>query len=207
MVDLVALKDLLQPVFPLVGVVVGAVMTGFGQIYKVRQERKRVIALALSDMLEVRHRVVTLNAALKYFQMHGNLPSVSMPHFRNFLDHIIPLDDKLDARFGEAVTLLAGMDPVFAFDLRSKNLLPQFINKLRLVATAAGEDLARYEAFESKLIEVLTPKLDEAVLRIAKYHSSKVYREVQAVVARKDNIEESLSPLLKGLGLERVAPT
>jgi hypothetical protein len=207
MVDLVAIKDLLQPVFPLLGVVVGAVMAGFGQLYKARLERKRVIAMALSDLLEVRHRVVSLNAVLKHLQKYGNLPPVSMPHFRNLLDHLVPLDDKLDARFDGAVTLLAGMDPVFAFDLRSKNLLPQSINKLRLVATTAGEDLAKFEAFESSLIETLTPKLDEAVLRVAKHHSGKSYREVQTVIAQKNNVEEALAPLLKSLGLEKAATT
>lgn len=207
MVDLVALKDLLQPVFPLLGVVVGAVMTGFGQLYKAKQERKRVIALALSDLLEVRHRVVTLNAALKYLQGQVAVPSISMPHLRNILDHLVPLDTKLDDRFDEAVTLLAGMDPVFAFNLRSKNLLPQFINKLRLMATATDENLAGHEAMESKLIEMLTPALDEAVLRVAKYHSRKSLRDVKSVLANKESIGEKLSPILSGLGIEKVLPT
>jgi hypothetical protein len=201
MPDLNAWKDFLQPVFPLLGVVVGAVMTGFGQLYKARQERKRVIALALSDLLEVRHRIVSLNAAIKFFQAKGNVSSVSMPHFRNLFDQIMPLDDKLDTRFDEAVTLLAGMDPVFAFDLRSKNLLPRFMNKLRLVATTSGDDLAKYEDFESSLIETLTPMLNEAVLRVAKYHSYKINREVKALVAKQANFGEDLLPLLKSVGV------
>lgn len=147
------------------------------------------------------------NAVLKHLQKYGNLSPISMPHLRNLFDHLIPLDDKLDTRFDEAVTLLAGMDPVFAFDLRSKNLLPQSINKMRLVATTAGEDLAKYEALESSLIETLAPKLDEAILRVAKHHSGKSYREVQAVIAQKNNVEEAMAPLLKSIGLEKMPPT
>jgi hypothetical protein len=202
MVDLVALKDLLQPIFPLLGVVVGGVMAGFGQIYKARQERKRIIALALSDLLEVRHRVVTLNAVLKQFQVHGMLPTASMPHLRNILEQLIPPDTKLDDRFDEAVTLLAGMDPVFAFELRSKNLLPQFMSKLRSLASTSNEALAGHEAIESKLIEMFTPALDEAVLRVAKHHSGKSYREVKSVLASKETVGGKLSPILSGLGID-----
>lgn len=42
--------------------------------------------------------------------------------------------------------------------LRSRNLLPQSISKLRLVATTVGEGLAKYDGFESGFIETLTPE-------------------------------------------------
>jgi hypothetical protein len=206
MVDLVALKDLMQPVFPLLGVVVGAIMTGSGQLYKARQEKRRVIALALSDLLEVRHRVVTFNELLKYIQTQGKVPAVAMPHLRNLFDQLFPLDAKLDARFDEAVTLLAGMDPVFAFDLRSKNLLPHLMNKMRVLAASTNQDLAGYEGAEGKMIDVVAPTLDEAVLSVAKQHSWRVYRQVKSVISAKDRVGEQMSPLLASLGIESAAP-
>lgn len=206
MVDLGALKDFLQPVFPLLGVVVGAVMTGSGQLYKARQERKRVIALALSDLLEVRHRVVTLNALLKYIQTQGKVPVATMPHLRNLFDQLFPLDSKLDARFDEAVTLLAGMDPVFAFDLRSKNLLPHLMNKMRVLAASTSQDMAGHEGAESTMIDFVTPTLDKAVLSVAKQHSLRVHRQVKSIFAAKDNINEKMSALLVSFGIESTAP-
>ncbi|MBT3067964.1 hypothetical protein [Rhodoferax sp. U11-2br] len=201
MADLVAFKELLQPVFPLLGVVVGAAMTGFGQLYKTRQERKRILALALSDLLEVRHRVVTLNAGIRHLQELGKISAADMPHCRNLINQLIPTDAKLDVRFDEAVTLLAGIDPVFAFELRSKNLFPQFMNGLRLMATGHGDVSVVMDTVENKLIEFATTNFDEAVLRVAKQHSRKVYRDVQAVVATKEKVGERLSPFLSSLGI------
>ena len=203
---LAAWKDFLQPFLPLLGVIVGAFSAGFGQLYKVRQERRRAIASALSELLEVRHRVVMLHAFMKHIQQLGSLPPASIPHLRNLFDHFVPLDGKLDARFDDAVTLLASIDPVLAFELRSQNLMPHFLNKLRSLATLAGEDLANFEAYESKLIEAVTPKLDEAVSQLAKYHSMKARREVKLVFAMKDKISERLAPLLEAIEPKK-APT
>lgn len=195
MVDLVALKDLLQPIFPLLGVVVGAATTGFGQIYKAHKERKRIIALALSDLLEVRHRVVMLNEAIRFIQCQAKDVQISGPHLRNLLEELIPADTALDARFDEAVTLLAGIDPVFAFELRSKNHFPLFLKKLRQLALSMGDNLPAFEATEKKLIEAITPTLDEAVLKVAKHHSRRVLKEVTRVVALKDNLDSRMGPI------------
>lgn len=200
MVDLVALKDLMQPVLPLIGVLVGASMTGIGQMYKARQERKRIVAMALNDLMEVRHRIVSLNLVFKHFQEQSDLPTESIPHLRNLMDHLLPLDEKLDSRFDEAVTLLAGIDPVLAYELRSKNQLPRFINKIRLIAANAGEDLAGFEQLERGLIEVVTPVLDEAVLHMAGYHSRHTRNEVKKILENSRDIASELVPLLSGLG-------
>jgi hypothetical protein len=48
--------ELLQIALPLLGAVLGSVLFGIGVHFKARQERSRLIASALSDLLEVRHR-------------------------------------------------------------------------------------------------------------------------------------------------------
>lgn len=200
MVDLVALKDFLQPVFPLIGVAVGAVLTGFGQLYKARLERRRVIAIALSDLLEVRHRVVTMNAVLMYIQGQANVSSLAMPHLRNLFEQLLPADNKLDGRYNDALTLLAGMDPLFAFELRSKNTMPEFLARMRALATSAGEGIAEYESTETALIEVLTPAINQAVLLVAKQHSWSTYRRVKKLTDGKESVAERLAPLMDAIG-------
>lgn len=200
MVDLVALKDLLQPVYPLVGVAVGAVMAGFGQLYKARRERKRAIAMALSDLLEVRHRVVHLNEVIKYIQGVAKIPSLAMPHMRNLLDQLIPSDNKLDARFNDAVSLLAGMDPLLAYELRSKNTLPLLLSRIRALVASTGEGLADYESTEIALVEAMTPAINQAVLLVAKKHSWSTYWRVKDHVGSKESIEEKLAPLMSIIG-------
>jgi len=199
MFDLIALKDFLQPLLPLFGVAVGAASTGAGALYKSREEHKRIIALALSDLLEVRHRVVTVNELIKFIKKQPDASQISSVQLRNMLEELIPIDTNLDTRFDEAVTLLTGVDPVLAFTLRSKNMFPHLLTKLRRITMDTGEAQHAFDDMESKVVEMVTPYLDEAILQLAEHHSKKTLMAIKLSLAAKNEIEGSLGPLLDAM--------
>ena len=56
--------EILQSTLGLIGVIIGAVLSGIGFYLKARIERKHTIALALADLLEVRHHITGINVVL-----------------------------------------------------------------------------------------------------------------------------------------------
>lgn len=143
--------EVLQIVAPLIGVLLGSVLSGIGFHFKARQERSRIIALALADLLEIRHRMVGVELIL------GRLFSLKLlnieegPLFRNIFESLLPDDPALSARYDNAVSLLAGIDPVLAFTLRSRDGIPKTLSTLRKLAAEQQFDLGDFKKLEGSL--------------------------------------------------------
>lgn len=186
--DLVSNMEILQVVSPLLGVLVGGMLTGVTAYLKDRKERKRVIALALSDLLEVRHRMVAFEVFLKKISTVAKLSTEHMAQIREMLVSVAPQDPKLDDRYDAAISLLAGIDPVLAFDMRSRNALPKMLDSFRALAAAhnvAPSDFAHMEAF---LTKETTPKLNSAVEKLARCHSMSTARKVKDLIKKSETM-------------------
>lgn len=194
--------DAIQVLAPLLGVILGGVLSGFTAFFRARQERKRIIATALADLLEVRHRVVGFNLVMDKIQSLAGIPQEVMPTLRNLLDSITPLDTGLDERYNHAVTLLAGIDPVLGFSLRSKQTLPKVLSALRAHAAASNTDLAFYETVEAGLLTAVKPTLDSAVMELARNHSFFTTRKVAQIVGSSTEMQPEMSQFF-----ERVIPS
>jgi hypothetical protein len=180
--------EAIQVLAPLLGVVIGSVLSGIGAHWRARQERKRIISLALADLLEVRHRLVALNVFVEKVRSLSGVPAEAMPGIRNLFDSLTPVDSGLDARYSQAISHLAGIDPMLAFSLRSKQALPALLTAMRTKAIAGGGDLGLYDSFESQLLRAAKPTLDKAVLELAKAHSLITARKVKRHVAKSEEL-------------------
>lgn len=190
------LKDVLSTITPLIGVVVGGMLTGFTALLKARDERKRLIASALSDLLEVRHRIVSIDLFVKDLRERKGIQAEVMPVLRQMLDSVLPAEPEANARYDKAVTMLAGIDPVLGFTLRSKNLLPGCLAALRAKALAEGVSLADFEALEFGLRAKTMPSLDAAVLELGRSHSRSTHRRVKGIVAKSSEISADMAALV-----------
>ena len=72
-----------------------------------------------------------------------------MPALRNLFESFVLPNDGVDDRYNNAVSLLAGIDPLLAFSLRSKNILPKVFASLRNFAIGTGADLKEFESVEA----------------------------------------------------------
>lgn len=201
--------DVLSVVGPLIGVVLGSALSGLGVYLKQRGERKRTIAIALADLLEIRHRLVAVDVVLSQMRAHVDLPQDVMPAIRNALESLLLPKDGLDDRYNNAISLLAGIDPVLAFSLRSKNTLPQVMASLRNLAIDSGAGLKEFESLEGTLRSAVTPNFNAAAIELARHHSWSTMRRVRRLVARSGDIPPAVSQLfgqLKTLAIPS-APT
>ena len=169
--DANSLNASIQLVLPLVGVILGSLLTGIGALISSRKNRKRAIGAALADLLEIRHRMVAFGSIIHNIKSISGIGPDQMPALRGHMDRIIPIDTGLDERYSAALTLLAGMDPILAFKLRSKNDIPKVISNLRSMALASGSDLASFEDYETKLRAAVLPSLNSSVLSLAGEYS------------------------------------
>lgn len=191
--------EAIQVIAPLLGVVLGSVLAGMGAHWRTRQERKRVIATALADLLEVRHRLVATDTVLRKVRHLSGVAPAAMPGIRNLFDSMLPVDTGLGERYNKAVSLLAGIDPMLAFSLRSKELLPKLITGLRTKAIAEGVDLGMYETFECQLLIAAKPALDKAVLELARSHSLFTLRKVTRYMAKSAGLPDEATQFFEQL--------
>jgi hypothetical protein len=185
--------DAVQTLGPLLGVVLGGLLTGITSYFKSRSERKRVIAVALADLLEVRHRLVSADLVVQALRARIGVQPEQLPPLRNLIDSLVPGAVQLDERYDKAVTMLSTIDPVLGFSLRSKNALPHVLAALRSQATSGGTNLAQYEAFETALRTAATPSLNAAVAELARAHSVITWFKVRRLTAKSSSLPLDVS--------------
>lgn len=173
---------------PLAGVLLGAVIASATSVLKARAERKRIIAKALSDLLEVRHHVVGIELILSHARDQLKIPRHVFPAIREAIGSIFALDPDIHERYDEAVNLLAGVDPLLAFYLRQKTVVHDLFGELRKVALDNGAPLEAMEVFEQRLSSMAVPKLNDAACTLARSHSVLTWWRVRRLIQISDEI-------------------
>ena len=185
----------LSVIAPLIGVVLGSVITGIGAYVRARAERKRVIGRALSDLLEIRHQAVGIELVLREVRSRIAVPEEVIQSFRTHMNAVVPVDVEVHRRYDEAISLLSGVDPLLAFNLRSKNKVSHFMDTLRGVSASIGAAPTQIESVEAMLRLAIMPALDDAVLELANRHSLNTARRVKKLIATTA-LQPELSALL-----------
>jgi hypothetical protein len=196
---------LLEQFLPLLGVLVGAAITGFAAMWKARVERKKVIARALSDLLEVRHQIVSVEAVIRELRKRVDLPDEAIVALRALARNVLPLEKDLHGRYSEAVSVLASIDPLLAFEMRSKDKAPKLF-ELTAVSATSGMSTNELSSLESTLQSVVGSSIDEAVIELANHHSWSTKRRVRALVSRGVEPPEELFSLLESTKGSSAAP-
>lgn len=191
--------ELFQTSLPLIGVIIGSLLTGIGTYFRLRAERKRAIALALSDLLEIRHHICGIEVVLGAVNKRFTPPAEATSMLLGLIEKISPVDADVHKRYDSAVSLLAGIDPLLAFNLRSKNTLPNMLISLRNVAESAGLSINDINQFESTLRLNLAPHLDEAVIELARKYSFRTKLKVKRLIANSGALPPEIDAMLDEL--------
>lgn len=191
--------DTIQVISPLIGVVIGGALTGIGSFLRERKERKRLIARTLADLLEVRHHIVAIEVILHELRARIQIPEEAIPVLRTLIDTLIPIDEDVHKRYDEAVSLLAGINPLLAFSMRSKNTLPNLLSAIRGVSADNGATPEQIELFESTILSATSPALDDAVLELARNHSFLTVRKVRKLVENRNQMPAELEALINNV--------
>ncbi|MCK6396002.1 hypothetical protein [Zoogloea sp.] len=198
--------ETLKILLPLLGVLLGALISGFSNILKYRTERRKIVAMALADLLEVRHHLAGVNVVLKELNQRFTVPAEISIHLQAAIEQLAPIDADVHKRYEAAVTLLAGIDPLLGFTLRSKNSLPKFINSIRGLAEENGISLGTVSQISDLLRTSLLPKLDAAVVELAGQHSWLTKRKVVKHIARSGELPPEVIALFDQFAAISKAP-
>jgi len=191
--------ETLQVIAPLFGVVLGSAISGIGAYLRIRMERKRAIARALSDLLEIRHHVLGMEVVLREVRNRVSISEEEAQLFRSHMNTIAPLDADVHKRYDEAISLLSGIDPLLAFNMRSKNKVFHFVDAMRNTSFSMGATPSQISTLENAIRLAIAPALDEAVLTLAKHHSLSTKRKTKKLVASVSDVPPELTRLMDSI--------
>lgn len=184
--------DSIQIISPLIGVVLGGILTGIGSYWRARADRKNMIARALSYLLEVRHHLVGIDVVLREINARFTVPEEATPVLRSLIDKLVPVDQEVHKRYEEAIALMAGIDPLLAFNMRAKNTVPNLLALIRELSATSGATPSHVESLETTLRSAVAPALDRAVLELAREHSFFTTRKVKKLMSAKGQVPPEL---------------
>ena len=188
--------DNLNLVMPLLGVLIGAILTGTGSMIRDRLERKRLIGRALSELLEIRHQMVALDRVLTLMARQLEIPPEAMPIVRNLVRSIVPMDSEVHRRYEEVVTVLSGEDPLLGFYLRSRCGILTFTESMRTSGIEHGVEPETIEKIGSELSSLLIPELNKVVLLVGRKHSIITWWKVREILNKSNEIPSNIADFM-----------
>ncbi len=171
-------KDLL----PLIGVVVGGVL-GFalaevGQWMRGRREDRKGVGKALADLLEIRTQLMAVPLAIRELSKRLQLP----PEAQTLVGHVLASwtqPELLSKRFDEAVTCVAGVDPVLAFRMRSRDVGGAVMGRIRALSLNDPAAASLWPQVEAKFVDQGVSALNDLILDVARAHGLRTWWRVR----------------------------
>ena len=167
-------------------------------------ENRTYLGRALSDLLEIRYYLIgtkVMKTAIE--KIAGNeIPAGHAGPLVHFIAPQLLQHDWgiLRGRYNEAVTALAGIHPVLAYKLRSKDSIAPMLQQLGALAVnnaSNPEEAAQKNQFLLWLDRALEKQgygladLAEAALLVARKHGWRTFRATRKALKRQDSFEAS----------------
>lgn len=191
-------KDLLPVIGVLVGAVLGWLLSQLGQWFVVRREEKKAIARVLSDLLEIRLRLLAIPRITELLSQHFPIPPEGQTAIKIAFERLFPADVDMGKRYGEAVSLVAACSPILGFRLRSQDLASPLLNTLRQLALAdSPAAAASLTTLEAELMGHLRPRLERLVREVAWMHSWTTWWGVGRILQRPMELPEGFLEAMK----------
>lgn len=166
-------------ILPVLTLLIGWFLNEFGNFFRERKEQRKVLGIAISDLLEIRSRLVTYKEMANVLHERLGIPSNTQLPIGRLIDELVPSIEDYPDRYEENLSLIAKSNPVLAYRLRPKYFYKPMISKLRSLVGESIEDNRRLIQLENVLTEGAIPKYDELILELAKKHSRATFSDIQ----------------------------
>jgi hypothetical protein len=124
--------------------------------------------------IAIRHQLIAIPVAIKEISGRIQMQPQDQTLLGCILSTWIPLD-ALITRFDEAVTLVAGMDPVLAFRMRSKDLGPVLLGRLRVLSLNDPTAASLWPKLEAQVVDQVVSDVKELIVKVAWTHGFKTW--------------------------------
>lgn len=181
--------------FPVLSLILGWLLNELGQLFRLRREERKAFGRAIADLLEIRHELKSFNVI--FGEIKKRLPVSPNDEFvaRKFLEDFIPQTENLQERYNEAVTLIASIDPLLGFRLRSKDQFKPFLRKLRPLLENDESTKSFIAQFEDKVSDKFAENLEKLILDLAKAHRWKTWWKVRRRFSKPEDISKEIDEM------------
>ena len=184
--------EIFDKLLPILTLIAGWLLNELSQSFGKRRECKENIGRAITDLLEIRHRIISIENLTKTLVDNYTLPSEAMPTVRQVFEQAIGQPDKISERYENAVNIIAGQHPTAAFKYSSGGQIPMLLNNLKAMFRDHGADPEQIYEVEGKLTEMLMPRINEIAIELGVMHSRKEAKKIKQIVMSTPEIPEEL---------------
>jgi hypothetical protein len=182
-----------------VNVLIGFLMAQLTGHFGERRERKKAVSRALSDLLIIKHQLFGLEEVVEQIgNMVGNIPEHEKSQIRVVFNSLLPKWDDLHSRYDQSVTTLAGLDPLLAFELRSKDFILPVLNWMHSLMAKDPQAAALIgPIFKTKLLSTIEPVLNKSLVTLARKKGLLCWYETRRLVKKRSKISAELAEFLE----------
>jgi hypothetical protein len=170
----------------LASVAAGWGLSELSQYLRRRSLRLTAIGKALAELLEIRHHLRAVE--MVFAELRRRFPQVSAGDLlagMNWIEQLLPPDPGLPRRYEEAVTELAGSEPLLAFQLRSKEQLPPVLVRLRALQLVDPNAVDLVFQTDEFLRSQGLVAIDDAIRDLAWHHGVLTWCSIRRLLSKK----------------------
>jgi hypothetical protein len=151
----------------IISVALGWLLGQLSQYSLERRDRRKAISRALSDLLEIRHQFLGIEIAVGEIERIAELPPEVQAQLHTLVHNLIPNGQRISERYDESVSLIASIDPLLGFELRSKDLVQPILSMLQGIVSRDPYAAAFWKPIHKMIVSDLEPDFDAAVRKLA----------------------------------------
>jgi len=138
-----------------------------GTVLESRQQFRRKLRLAVSDLLEIRHFLCGYSITMTELSKISPLGPKDVAQLRSVILQIFPIEPGLDERYSQTITAICEADPIAGHRLRSLNLVRGLLRAFTSIELQMPPDLPPLPEIEKVIRESWIPHLEEVLLSVA----------------------------------------
>ena len=173
-------------------------MNEWGQLLRLRREERKVVSRTIADLLEIRYELKGFNLVMSEFRERFLISVEDELVAKQFVDELIPQAEDLLKRYNESVTLVASIDPIMGFRLRSKDQFKPILQKLRSLL-GVGDDISAKSSFlqfESRLSDKFVEILEVLIIELAMIHGWRTWLRIRRQFSKPKDASKQMVDLL-----------
>ena len=193
----------------IVALVIGWFLSTINPYLSERRERRKAIARALADLLEIRHRLGKVEHAIDTIKRIVNIPpEVEIQLHIVFQTHFAKLQ-VVGQQYAESVNLVKSIDPILGFKLQSKDeLQPMLNNVFALIAqTNDPKAAAVWKNVNLVILKEAERDLNELIKKLALKRSIWARLRVNKILAPNQELPKGTDDILDILRAELAKQT
>jgi len=184
-------------IFPVITLALGWFLNSFTPILQSRRENRKAFYRAISDLLEIRHHLLSKQLAIEEIKRLCSMSPTDERLLRKVLLNVFPPSGDLSKRYDETVTLIASCDPLLGFSLRSKDYILKVDPFLGSLEAQSGATLPPLTEVEDRISAVAIPHLNKAIVGLARRCGLTMWFKIRRYLGEKPERPKEIDLILE----------